>query len=86
MQDVGRCRHKRCVKAIQGSPPPCSLCEHLVTGPEFFDAWKMEHRHRKQELENLAEVPGSEMLLAQKKYQFERFEANFVFVQERFHA
>ena len=86
MQDVGRCLHERCVKAIQGSPPPCSLCEHLVTGPEFFDAWKMEHRHRKQELESLAEVPSSEMLLAQKKYQFERFEANFVFVQERFHA
>lgn len=85
-QDVGLCRHNRCVKAIQGSPPPCSLCEHLVTGPEFFHAWSREHQWREQELAELASRPGSETMLAQMKFQFERFEANFIFIQERFQA
>ncbi len=83
-QDVGLCRHNRCVKVGEGGPPPCSLCEHLVTGPEFFNAWEMEHHCRKQGLERLAVEPGSEMMLAQMKFQFERFEANFAFVLERF--
>jgi len=83
-QDVGLCGHNRCVKAVGGSPPPCSLCEHLVTGPEFFNAWEIEYRWRKQELERLAVEPGSEMMLAQMIFQFERFEANFTFIQERF--
>jgi integrase len=83
-QDVGLCGHSRCVKAIGGSPPPCSLCEHLVTSPEFFNVWEMEYRWRKQELERLAVEPGSEMMLAQMIFQFECFEANFAFIQKRF--
>lgn len=84
-QDVGLCRHDQCVKAVEGSPPPCSLCEHLVTSQEFLDAWETEHRWRKQDLERLAMESGSEMMLAQMKFQFERFEANFALVLERFH-
>jgi hypothetical protein len=84
-QDVGLCGQNHCVKAAGGSPPPCSLCEHLVTGPEFFNAWEMEYRWRKKELERLNVEPGSEMMLAQMKFQFEHFEANFTFIQKRFH-
>jgi hypothetical protein len=82
-QDVGLCRYQACVKAEQGSPPPCSLCEHLVTGPEFLPAWREEYQQREQELHLLAEEPESMMLLAQMKGQFERFTANYALVQER---
>lgn len=85
-QDVGLCRHEECIKAIQGSPPPCSLCEHLVTGPEFFDAWQAERLWRKKTLEQLAQKPELGVVLAQMKSQFERFEKNFTFVQERIHT
>lgn len=83
-QDVGLCRHEHCLKTLQGSPPPCSLCEHLVTGKEFFSAWEAEHRWRTQKIEFLAGEPGSAMMLAQEKYLLELFEANFAFVRERF--
>ena len=81
-QAVGLCRHDHCIKAEHGSPPPCSLCEHLVTGSEFFPAWQAEHRQREQELHQLAVRPGSGHLLAQMKGQFDRFEANFAFVRQ----
>src|SRR6266487_2266725 len=80
-QDVGLCRHDHCVKCSYGSPPPCALCEHLVTGPEFFGAWEAEYRWRLQELERLAAEPNAETVLAQMKYQFKQFETNFLFVQ-----
>ena len=81
-QDVGLCRHDHCVKAEDGSPPPCSLCEHLITGPEFLPAWQAEHRRREQELHQLAMLPGSGHILAQMKGQFDRFEANLAFVRQ----
>ncbi len=80
-QAVGLCRHDHCIKAEYGSSPPCSLCEHLVTGPEFLPAWQAEHRQREQELHLLAVRPGSGHLLAQMKGQFDRFEANFAFAR-----
>ncbi len=81
-QAVGLCRHDHCIKAEYGSPPPCSLCEHLVTGSEFLPAWQAEQRQREQELHQLAVRPGSGHLLAQMKGQFDRFVANFAFVQQ----
>jgi hypothetical protein len=81
-QDVGLCRHDQCVKAEYGSPPPCSLCEHLVTGPEFLPAWEAEHRQREQELHRLAGLPGAGHILSQMKGQFTRFETNFAVVQQ----
>ncbi len=85
-QDVGICRHSRCVKALQGSPPPCSLCEHLVTGSEFLRAWETEWAWRERELQELATDPEAGMLLAQMRYQFERFKLNFTFIKERYRA
>jgi hypothetical protein len=82
-QDVGLCRQRSCVKAERGSPPPCSLCEHLVTGPAFLEAWKTEYAQRARELQELEAEPTAGMLLAQMQAQFERFAANFAFVFER---
>jgi integrase len=81
-QDVGLCRHDYCVKAERGSPPPCSLCEHLVTGFEFLAAWEREQVQREQELQRLAATPQSELVFAQMKCQFEQFQVNLAFVQE----
>jgi len=81
-QEVGWCRHRHCVMAEAGSPPPCSLCEHLVTGPEFLAAWETESQHRVAQLNYLARTPGAEMVLAQMKLQYEQFQANFVSIQQ----
>jgi hypothetical protein len=81
-QDVGHCSHDRCIKAERGSPPPCSLCEHLVTGPEFLKAWEGEETQRVHVLQHLAATPDAGLLLAQMKCQFEHFQANFAFVRK----
>jgi integrase len=84
-QDVGLCRYDHCAKATPGgSLPPCSLCEHLVTGREFLPAWEAEHARREQELHELVMKKGAEIVLAQMKCQMSHFEANFSFVQERY--
>ena len=62
--------------------PPCSLCEHLVSGPEYLEAWECENVLRQQYLEQLAQMPKAELLLAQMKGQYERFLANYRYVQE----
>src|SRR5205085_8988242 len=35
-QDVGMCCQRCCVKLDGNHLPPCSLCEHLVSGPEYL--------------------------------------------------
>ncbi len=82
-QDTGLCRHDHCVKATTGGPPPCSLCEHLVTGIEFLDAWEHEQAEREEELQRLAQTPHAGLVLAQMKGQFEHFQENFAFLQRR---
>lgn len=84
-QDVGICRHDHCIKVSRGNLPPCSLCEHLVTGSEFLEAWRTEHHQRRKEIRLLATEPGAEMMLAQMNYQFRQFEKNFAFIQEKVH-
>ncbi len=81
-QNVGLCRYDSCVKAEQGSPPPCSLCEYLVTSFEFLPAWEAEEAQREQELRRLAATSQSELVFAQMKCQFEQFQVNLAFVQE----
>ena len=83
-QDVGLCRHDHCTKAEHGSPPPCSLCEHLVTGAEFLPAWEAERVSREQELSSLVATPGAELVLAQMKCQMKQFEVNYTFIRERY--
>jgi integrase len=75
-QGVGLCRHDRCKKIDEGSLPPCSLCEHLVTGPEFLPAWEDELSKREYGLNVLKRKPGTESQLAQEKFQYEAFKAN----------
>ena len=82
-QDVGMCRHQTCVKLNEDHLPPCSLCEHLVSGAEYLAAWEHEKVLREQKMEQIAKSPGSELLLAQLKGQYDRFMANYRFVQER---
>ena len=84
-QDVGLCRHCCCVKLDEDHLPPCSLCEHLVSGPEYLAAWEREKVLREQQLEHLARTPGAELLLAQMKGQYNLFLVNYRFIQERSH-
>ena len=82
-QEVGMCRHNSCVKLDEEHLPPCSLCEHLVSGPEYLLAWEREKIHREQQLEYLAKTPEAELLFAQMKGQYDRFLVNYQFIQER---
>jgi len=82
-QDVGMCRHNCCVKLDEERLPPCSLCEHLVSGPEYLIAWEREKVFREQQLECFSQRAGAELLFAQMKGQYDRFLINYRFVQER---
>jgi len=82
-QEVGLCRQDCCVKVNAGGAPPCSLCEHLATGPEFFPAWEREHAGRVEELRLLTEGSADGHLVAEKQYQLRRFEANYEHLKER---
>ena len=84
-QDVGLCRFDGCVKAEHGNPPPCSLCEHLVTGPSFIKEWDLEQKRRELEIERLRSTHGAPHLLAQKKSQHEMFKINLAFVKGEGH-
>ena len=80
-QEVGLCRHEQCVHITSGGPPPCSLCEHLVTGKAFLPAWKAEEEAREETLRQLASIPGSEVVFVQMKGQFAQFKRNREWVQ-----
>ncbi len=78
---VGMCRHDRCVQLDQGGPPPCSLCEHLVTGKMFLPAWHRELHAREQTLEKLKAEPAAEIQYAQLKGQLGQFKRNLAFIE-----
>lgn len=80
-QDVGLCRFDCCQKILRAAPPPCSLCEHLVTGPEFLGAWDVEQKGRECEIEKLRSTPDAGHLLAQKESQYEMFRGNLTYVK-----
>jgi integrase len=80
-QNVGLCRFDCCQKILSGAPPPCSLCEHLVTGPEFLGSWDIEQKEREGEMERLRSTPNAGHLLAQKKFQYETFCENLAYVK-----
>src|SRR5260370_10203638 len=80
-QEVGLGLHDQCVYLAQGSPPPCSLCEHLVTGRTFLPAWYEEQSKRDQVVKQLAEQPGTEVVYAQMKGQFDHFKRNLAVVE-----
>jgi hypothetical protein len=82
-QDVGLCRHDHCVQLQQGGPPPCSLCEHLVTGPEFLGTWRSERNDRLVEIRRLSGDPSDSLQLAEKQHQLSHFEANLAFVERQ---
>lgn len=77
-QEVGLCRGSRCIKLEQGGAlPPCSLCEHLVTGVEFLPAWEAEKQLRERKIEALRASAGSDPLLQQEKLEYRQFMTNF---------
>ena len=80
-QGTGLCRFDCCRKIEVGSPPPCSLCEHLVTGPEFLDAWDAERKRREDEIGRLQTTPGADHTLAQKRTQYDMFRENASYVK-----
>ena len=81
-QSVGLCRQGRCLKMEEGAVPPCSLCEHLVTGPEFIADWESEKLGRELEIEKLVKTRGADRLVIHKKYEYEVFCVNFRHVKE----
>lgn len=85
-QDVGLCRFDCCMKIMSGNPPPCSMCEHLVTGPEFLGAWEAEQRGREDEIERLQSTLDADHLLAQKRSQYEIFRVNLAYVKGEEHS
>lgn len=85
-QDVGLCRFSSCREISSGNPPPCSLCAHLVTGPEFLGAWGIEQQGREDEIKRLQSIPDANHLLAQKKSQYEMFLANLAYVKDEKHT
>lgn len=82
-QDVGLCREGRCVKAAGGNPLPCTLCEYLVTGPEFLGAWEEERLKLEGELRRLEGDPTMRHVLAQKRALYKQFLANMNSVKGR---
>jgi integrase len=80
-QDIGLCRFDCFHKILVGNPPPCSLCEHLVTGPEFHGAWEAERKQREEEIKSLESTSEACHLLAQKKSEYDMFLANLTFVK-----
>lgn len=81
-QDVGMCRYDRCLKLADGPVSPCSMCEHLVSGPEYVAGWEREKVAREQQLERLAHTPGVQTQLAQMKGQYDHFLLNYQFIRE----
>ncbi|MDQ3802757.1 MAG: site-specific integrase [Acidobacteriota bacterium] len=82
-QDVGLCREDRCVKAAGGNPLPCTLCEYLVTGPEFLGTWEEERLRLEGELRRLEGDPAMRHVLAQKRALYRQFLANMHSIKER---
>jgi integrase len=82
-QEVGLCRGRRCLKLEQGGAlPPCSLCEHLVTGANYLPAWEAEKNSREQEIEALKASGRGDPKLPQKKLEYEQFMTNIRFVRK----
>jgi integrase len=82
-QDLCLCRSNHCLKSMSGSPPPCSLCNHLATGPEFVPVWEEEQGEREDEIGRLLSSPDTGHLAARKKAELEMFNTNFAFVKGR---
>lgn len=76
-QGVGLCRHESCKKINEGALPPCSLCEYLVTGREFFGAWDAEQARRERGIAQLEGVSGRERLLSDRRQQYALFKSNY---------
>jgi hypothetical protein len=81
--ETGLCRHDHCVQIAADHIPPCSLCAHLVTGPEFFGAWEREKQRRETTLQALAQHPEAAILFAQYHAQYAQFCQNYASVQKR---
>jgi hypothetical protein len=81
-QDVGLCRNARCEKAAAGNPPPCALCEYLVTGPEFLSAWEAERLRYEHELRRLEGEPAARHVLAQTRGLYKQFLTNMNSIKE----
>jgi hypothetical protein len=76
-QGLGLCRYRSCKKINEGILPPCSLCEHLITGREFFGTWDAEQARREQGLVKLEGLPRQETLLSHHRQQYALFMANY---------
>jgi hypothetical protein len=68
--------------AVNGNPPPCSLCRFLVTGKEFLKFWKMEHTYRLKQIEDLSVHSGNDAIVSQLKHLLKEFEENYLYVEQ----
>lgn len=57
--------------------PPCSSCEHLVSGPEYIADWEGERIRREEKLLAMESDLGSAHLVEAERLEFQRFLDNY---------
>lgn len=61
--------------------PPCSTCERLVTGEEYWDNWEREREQREDRLRILEADPARANLLEREKGEYSLFMENYARVR-----
>lgn len=82
-QGIGLCRHDRCQKLGEAAPPPCGLCEHLVTDDRFLDGWRRERAHRHAAIKQLEGTASGALAAASLAAELRRFDENLAYVDRR---
>jgi hypothetical protein len=73
---VGLCDEATCVMVKRGSSiPPCFLCTHLLTGPEFFPELDELRQATRAETHGLPATSSFSALQANKRYELECLDA-----------
>ena len=81
---VGMCDEATCVLARRGSSiPPCFLCTHLLTGPEFLPELDELRRATRTETHSLPATSSFSALQANKRYELECLDRLIVGIRTR---
>jgi integrase len=81
---VGLCDEATCVMVKRGSSiPPCFLCSHLLTGPEFLLELNELRQATRAEAQSLPAISSFSALQANKRYELECLDRLIAGVQTR---
>jgi hypothetical protein len=81
---VGLCDEATCVMVKRGSSiPPCFLCSHLLTGPEFLLELDELRQATRAEAQSLPAISSFSALQANKRYELECLDRLIAGVQTR---